>query len=89
MSINEVSPTRPVAILRIATVTKLRGRSRSAHYADIKEGLFPRPVSIGARAVGHPENEVAAMNAAIIAGKPEAEIRELVRKIEAARTTVA
>lgn len=72
-------------ILRLPAVLKARGRSRSAHYLDIQQGLFPAPVSIGARAVGWPDEEVAALNAARIAGKNEAEIRDLVQRLEAAR----
>jgi prophage regulatory protein len=73
------------SILRLPAVLKKRGRSRSAHYLDIQEGLFTRPVSIGSRAVGWPVHEVDAINAARIAGKCEDEIRQLVAKLEAAR----
>ena len=72
-------------ILRLPAVLRKRGRSRSAHYLDIQQGLFTRPVSIGARAVGWPELEVAALNAARIASKSEDEIRMLVAELEAAR----
>lgn len=76
-------------ILRLPAVLKERGRSRSAHYQDIQQGLFTKPVSIGLRAVGWPENEVLALNAARIAGKSNDEIRQLVGKLEAARKTLA
>jgi len=76
-------------ILRLPIVLKVRGRSRSTHYSDIQQGLFTRPVPIGARAVGWPENEVAALNAARISGKSESEIRELVAKLESARKTIS
>jgi len=56
-------------IQRLPSVLDARGKSRSAHYLDIKQGLFTRPVQIGARSVGWPENEVSALNAACIAGK--------------------
>jgi prophage regulatory protein len=46
-------------------------------------------VSLGARAVGWPSGEVAAINAARIAGKPDEEIRALVVKLEAARKAAA
>lgn len=75
-------------ILRLPAVLKERGRSRSAHYLDIQNGLFTKPVVIGARAVGWPDAEVAALNAARIAGKSDDEIRDLVCKLEAARKTV-
>jgi len=76
-------------ILRLPAVLRQRGRSRSAHYIDIQEGLFTHPVSIGARAVGWPSDEVAALNAARIAGKTDAQIRALVAELEAARKTAA
>lgn len=61
-------------ISRLPTVLRERGRSRSAHYQDIKQGLFTRPVQIGLRSVGWPSIEVATINAARIAGKSEDEI---------------
>lgn len=72
-------------ILRLPAVLRKRGRSRSAHYLDIQQGLFTRAVSVGARAVGWLELEVAALNGARIAGKSDSEIRVLVAKLEAAR----
>lgn len=72
-------------ILRLPAVLHERGRSRSAHYLDIQQGLFTQPVLIGQRAVGWPDGEVAAINAARIAGKSDKEIRALVKKLQAAR----
>ena len=72
-------------ILRLPAVLRERGRSRSAHYLDIQQGLFTCPVQIGLRAVGWPAGELATLNAARIAGKTEEEIRSLVVKLEAAR----
>ncbi len=72
-------------ILRLPAVLGGRGRSRSAHYFDIQQGLFTHAVKIGPRAVGWPANEVDTLNAARIAGKSESEIRELVSTLEAAR----
>ncbi|MCK7576614.1 MAG: AlpA family phage regulatory protein [Chromatiales bacterium] len=76
-------------ILRLPAVLRERGRSRSAHYLDIQQGLFTHPVSIGARAVGWPSDEVAALNAARIAGQTDEQIRALVVALEAARKTAA
>lgn len=72
-------------IQRLPAVLHERGRSRSSHYLDIKQGLFTPPVHIGARAVGWPSSEVAALNSARIAGKSDEEIRGLVVKLQAAR----
>lgn len=76
-------------ILRLSAVLRERARSRSMHYLDIQQGLFTRPVQIGLRAVGWPASEVAALNAARIAGRSDAEIRELVARLEAARKAAA
>ena len=43
-------------ILRLPAVIRERGRSRSAHYMDIQQGLFTPPVPIGARLVGGPRS---------------------------------
>jgi prophage regulatory protein len=46
------------SILRLPTVKARTGLSRSTIYLRIAEGSFPRPVSLGARAVGWVEAEV-------------------------------
>lgn len=74
-------------ILRLPSVKSKTGLSRSTIYLRISQGQWTKPVLLGARAVGWPANEVAAINAARIAGKSDAEIRALVAKLEAARKT--
>ena len=76
-------------ILRLPAIKTSTGLSRSTIYLRIAQGEFPKPVSLGGRAVGWPASEVAALNAARIAGKSNSEIRELVVTLEAARKTVA
>ncbi len=76
-------------ILRLPAVKESTGLSRSTLYLRIANGAFTHPVSLGGRTVGWPAHEVAALNAARIAGKPDREIRELVTKLEAARKAVA
>ena len=76
-------------ILRLPAVKAATGLSRSTLYLRIAHGVFAHPVSLGGRAVGWPANEVAALNAARIAGRPDAEIRVLVTQLEAARKAVA
>ncbi len=46
------------AILRLPTVKARTGLSRSTIYLRISEGRFPKPVSLGGRAVGWIEEEV-------------------------------
>ena len=72
-------------ILRIPAVKSESGLSRSTIYLRIAQGLWTKPVSLGARAVGWPSDEVAAINAARIAGKTDEEVRSLVAKLEAVR----
>ena len=72
-------------ILRIPAVKTQSGLSRSTIYLRIAQGLWTKPVSLGARAVGWPSDEVAAINAARIAGKTDEEVRALVAKLEMAR----
>lgn len=73
-------------ILRMPATCANSGNARSTIYLRISQGLWTRPVSLGARAVGWPASEVEAINAARIAGKSDDEIRQLVRELEAARS---
>ena len=75
----------PIRIERTADVVARTGSSRSTLYLRIREGLWPKPVSIGARAVGWPSNETDQLLAARIAGMSDDEIRELVCDLELAR----
>ena len=51
------TPSTPI-ILRRPQVEARTGLSRSTLYQYIQDGLFPRPVSLGARAVGWLDSEV-------------------------------
>jgi prophage regulatory protein len=72
-------------ILRIPSVKSESGLSRSTIYLRIAQGLWTKPVSLGARAVGWPSDEIEAINTARIAGKTDEEVRALVTKLEADR----
>jgi prophage regulatory protein len=72
-------------ILRLPAVKAKTGISRSTIYLRIEQGLWPKPVKLGARSIGWPANEVTAMNAARISGRTDLEIRQLVCQLEAAR----
>jgi len=76
-------------ILRLPAVKSESGLSRSTLYLRITQGLWTKPISLGARAVGWPSSEVAAINAARIAGKTDMEVRTLVKKLEADRKALA
>lgn len=80
-------PDKPQALLRLRDVLSLCGLARSSLYARINNGLWPKPVSLGGRAVAWPANEIAAVNAARIAGKSNEEVRLIISELEAARKT--
>jgi len=72
-------------LLRLPEVKAASGLSRSTLYERIADGLWPRPVSLGGRAVAWPIEEVHAINRARIAGRADAQIRALVKQLHAAR----
>ena len=72
-------------ILRISKVIAETGLARSTIYLRVSQGLWPKPISLGARSIGWPAREVGELNAARIAGKTDDEIRQLVQKLERAR----
>lgn len=75
-----------MSIMRMPAVKAETGhRSHASIYNAIREGIFTKPVRIGARAVGWPSDEVQAIVAARIAGKSPVQIRALVSQLEAAR----
>ena len=77
------------AILRLPAIQLESGYSRSTIYLRISQGLWPRPVHLGARAVGWPASEIEALNTARIAGRSDEEIRALVARLVAARKEAA
>jgi len=79
----------PQTLLRLPAVLAESGLSRSTIYNRIKEGLWPKQVSLGERASGWPASEVAALNAARIASKSDEEIRQLVVRLAIARKPTA
>ena len=54
----ELEGTVRVRILRLPEVQRRTGLSRSTIYVRLDQGRFPKPVSLGARAVGWIESEV-------------------------------
>lgn len=78
-----------MSILRMPAVKAETGhRSHASIYNAIRAGLFTSGVAIGQRSRGWPSDEVKAINAARIAGKSDAEIRELVKHLHAKRVDV-
>lgn len=69
-------------------MSKATGQPRSTLYLRIQQGLWTRPINLGARSVGWPAQDVEALNAARISGKSDDDIRALVQKLHAARASV-
>lgn len=69
-------------IIRLPEVSRATGLARSTVYLRIDQGLLPRPVSLGGKAVGWPVSEIFQINAARIAGKSNEEIKNLVDELE-------
>jgi prophage regulatory protein len=49
---------RSTRIVRFKEVCQRTGYSRSTIYLRMKEGGFPKPISLGPRLVGWPESEI-------------------------------
>lgn len=64
------------------------GLPRSTLYLRISQGLWTKPISLGARSVAWPASDVQALNAARIAGKSNEEVRALVKQLEASRSQI-
>jgi len=62
---------------------------RSTWHTWQKKGLIPLGVKVGPRAVRYPTNEINAVVAARVAGKSDAEIKELVIQLVASRQVSA
>lgn len=77
----------PTSVLRLRTVLERTGYSRSAVYARIAAGLFPRPIALGARAAAWPEHDIEAVLAALIRAATDDELRTLVSGMHARRST--
>jgi prophage regulatory protein len=67
-----------MSIYRISVVKNIIGLCRSSIYNQISQGIFPKPISIGARAVGWIDFEIQAIVDARINGKSDNEIKAIV-----------
>jgi len=75
-------------IARLPTAKAESGYSRSTIYLRMSQGLWTKQIRLGRDVAGWPASDIAALNAARIAGKTDEEIRALVVKLEAARKSV-
>lgn len=74
-------------IQRLPTTMQMLGLSRSTIYLHISQGLLPKPVHLGLRAVGWPAHELETILNARIAGKNTEHIKSLVVQLEQQRTS--
>jgi prophage regulatory protein len=74
-------------IIRIKQIKAQTGLPNSTLYDHIKKGLFCRSIKLSERCSGWLESECVAIMGARIAGKSEAEIKELVLSLENQRAT--
>lgn len=79
--------TVQIKINRKTEVLAMTGLKKSTFYTRIKEGLLPPPIQLGSeRTVGWIEHEVQAVLAAMCAGMPLIQIKELVQDLINQRT---
>lgn len=71
-----------MSILRMPAIRAETGyRSHASIYTSIKNGTFTKPVLIGERSVGWPDDEVKSIVIARIAGQTDDQIRDLVDRL--------
>lgn len=61
------------------------GIGRTTGYAQIKDGLLPRPVRTGKRNTSLPNEEIVAIIGARAEGASDEQLRDLVKKLATAR----
>jgi prophage regulatory protein len=75
-------------ILRLPSVKARTGLSRSSIYAFVSQGSFPRPISLGSRAVGWNSESVDAWIAGRIEQSQQIELSRAEKKAEATSPAV-
>lgn len=81
--------TPPRSFYRKPAVRNIFSIANSTIHLHQSRGLITKSVSLGARAVGWPTDEIDAIVTARIAGKSEADIKELVSRLTAARQSAS
>jgi prophage regulatory protein len=76
-------------ILRKPEVIKMAGFSKSTLYNRIQQGLWPKPISLGFRAIGFVQSECEAVLKAMIAEQSPEQIKTLVQELIAQRKQLA
>jgi len=68
--------------LDLNEVLEYRHRSRSSHFRDIENGLCTPPINVGPRSVAWLRTELETLRAAVIAGKSQDEIKQIVLELQ-------
>lgn len=76
-------------VIRKPEACNFAGLSNTSLFEQTKLGLFPPPISIGARAVGFIFHEIQTVIAARSIGKSDDEIRQIVKALIKQRETSA
>jgi prophage regulatory protein len=76
-------------VIRKPEACRLAGLSNTSLYEQTRAGIFPPPISLGARAVGFISHEIQAVLAARSVGKSDDEIRQIVKALIKQRETSA
>jgi prophage regulatory protein len=66
-------------ILRKPETCNVAGMSNTSLFEQTRAGIFPPPISLGARAVGFIAHEIQTVLAARTVGKSDDEIRQIVK----------
>ena len=80
---------RKLKLIRIPEVRSLTGRSRTSIFSDIRGGLLPPSIRLGARAIAFYEHEILAAVTARGCGRSDSEIRNIVSALVAERESIA
>ena len=78
-----------IKILRLPAALERLGMGETSYRTAMADGLMPKLIPLGTRAVGIPEHELNQVIRARIAALPDDEIRKLVERIHADRARAA
>lgn len=78
-----------VKVIRKPEIKSLTGLSPTGQFEQIRDGLLPKYINLGARSVGLFEHEVETIVMARSIGKSDNEIREIVKALIKQRTESA
>jgi len=74
-----------IIIVKQPNLLKQFAFSKSTLFSQINQGLMPKPISLGSRAVGYLQHELDAILLARVQGKSDPQIKELVQELLAKR----